>query len=101
MKPIRSRFAAATLFAAFSSTAIAADLHTDNFYNGTAFDIGLRRHVPAILKGELRAAILPLRKDAPIYLAKGARPEFGNAQSMVALKRVEIVPRYQIQLAAR
>ncbi|MGH7989796.1 MAG: beta-galactosidase, partial [Limisphaerales bacterium] len=76
-------------------------LVTDDFYNGNAFDIGLRRHAPDILNGDLRLAILPLRKDAPIYMAEKARPCFGKADSVVALQRIEIVPRYQLQLTAR
>lgn len=75
-------------------------LLTDDFYNGNAFDIGLRRYAPEILNGDLRIQILPLRKDAPIYMAKEARPDFGRAESIVALESVEIVPRYQIQLEA-
>ena len=74
---------------------------TDDFYNGNAFDIGLRRHAPEILKGDLRIAILPLRKDAPIYMAESARPDFGSAASVGVLQRVEIIPRYQSQLTAR
>ncbi len=50
---------------------------TDDFYNGNTFDVGLRRHAPDILHGDLRIAILPLRKDAPIYMAETARPNFG------------------------
>ena len=74
---------------------------TDDFYNGNAFDVGLRRHAPEILTGDLRIEILPLRKDAPIYLAREVRPDFGNQQSVVSLNSVEIIPRYQIQLEAR
>ncbi len=74
---------------------------TDDFYNGNAFDIGLRRHAPDILKGDLRIAILPLRKDAPIYMADRARPDFGQANSVAVLRSVEIIPRYQAQLTAR
>jgi hypothetical protein len=74
---------------------------TDDFYNGNAFDIGLRRHAPEILKGDLRIAILPLRKDAPIYMADSARPDFGSATSVATLQSVEIVPRFQSQLTAR
>ena len=74
---------------------------TDDFYNGNPFDIGLRRHAPDILNGDLRIAILPLRKDAPIYMAETARPHFGNADSVAALQRIEIIPRYQLQLTAR
>jgi hypothetical protein len=73
-------------------------LLTDDFYNGNAFDIGLRRYAPRILNGDLRVEILPLRKDAPVYLAQEARPDFGNKQSVVTLNQIEIVPRYQIQM---
>jgi beta-galactosidase len=73
-------------------------LITDDFYNGNAFDVGLRRHSPEILNGDLRLAILPLRKDAPIYMAEKARPHFRSTGSVVALQRIEIIPRYQLQL---
>jgi beta-galactosidase len=73
-------------------------LVTDDFYNGCPFDIGLRRHAPEILNGQLCVAVLPLRKDAPIYMAKDAWPDLGQAESVVALKRVEIAPRYHVQL---
>jgi hypothetical protein len=76
-------------------------LITDDFYNGKPFDIGLRRAAPEILTGDLRIEILPLRKDAPIYLAKEARPDFANRSSIVSLNRIEILPRYQIELDAR
>ena len=74
---------------------------TDDFYNGNVFDIGLRRDAPEILTGDLHIAILPLRKDAPVYMAEKARPHFGGAASVVALQRIEIIPRYQLQLTAR
>ncbi len=76
-------------------------LVTDDFYNGNKFDVGLRRHAPEILTGDLRVAILPLHNDAPIYMAREARPDFGKAQSIAALKGVDIVPRYQVQLTAQ
>lgn len=75
-------------------------LVTDDFYNGNAWEIGLRRHAPEILTGDLRVAILPLRKDAPIYMAREAKPDFGNADSITELRRIEIVRRYQVQLTA-
>ncbi len=76
-------------------------LVTDDFYNGKTFEIGLRRHAPEILNGDLLVAILPLREDAPIYLAKEAWPDFGSAQSEAVLKGAGIVPRYQVQLTAQ
>lgn len=76
-------------------------LLTDDFYNGNAFEVGLRRYAPEILTGDLRVEILPLRKDAPIYLAKEARPDFGSRQAIVLLNSIEIIPRYPIQLKAQ
>lgn len=75
-------------------------LLTDDFYNGNVLEVGLRRYAPDILKGELRVNILPLQRDAPIYLAPEARPNYGKSQSAVSLNRVEIIPRYQISLKA-
>ena len=76
-------------------------LVTDDFYNGRPFEIGLRRHAPEILNGDLQVAILPLRKDAPIYLAKEARPPSGNQPTVAALRGVALVPRYRVELIAR
>jgi hypothetical protein len=76
-------------------------LITDDFYNGNTFDVGLRRHAPGILDGDLRIAILPLRKDAPIYMPDKARIHFGHGESMADLLGVEVVPRYQVGFTAR
>jgi hypothetical protein len=76
-------------------------LLTDNFYNGNPFEVGLRRYAPEILSGDLRVAILPLRQDAPIYLGKPAQPDFGNAHSVAALRGLQIIPRYSVQLTAQ
>lgn len=65
----------------------------DNFYSGRAFDIGVNRYLPDILTGDLRLEILPLRKDVPIYLPDGAKPEFGASESLVKLQSAEIVNR--------
>jgi beta-galactosidase len=75
-------------------------LLTDDFYNGNKFDIGLRRYAPGISSGDLRVAILPLRKDAPIYFAAEAKPDFRKADSVVVLRGLEIVPNYSVQLTA-
>jgi len=77
------------------------DFITDDFYNGRALDIGLRRHAPDILDGSLRVAIIPLQKNAPIYMAESARPDFGQADSIATIQGVEIIPRYQVQLSVQ
>ncbi|MFT3782932.1 MAG: family 43 glycosylhydrolase [Nibricoccus sp.] len=75
-------------------------LITDQFYNGVEFDLGLARHAPEMVNGELKLEILPLRKDAPIYLADSAKPDFGNGESVAALTSVEIIYRDEVRLKA-
>ena len=72
----------------------------DDFYYGNYFDLGLRRFASELAGADLRLEILPLRKDAPIYLAPSALPNFGKAESKVELKRVEIVNRCEAALTA-
>ena len=76
-------------------------LLTDDFYNGNSFEVGLRRYAPDVLAGDLRVAVLPLRKNAPIYLDRQAKPDFGSTTSVAALRGMEIVPRYTVQLTAK
>ncbi len=75
-------------------------LLTDNFYNGNVFEIGLRRYAPEIYQKGLTLKILPLKKDAPIYLQKEARPDFGSAESFLQLSSVELIPEWKVHLVA-
>jgi beta-galactosidase len=63
----------------------------DNFYNGRTFDLGLNRYAPEILAGDLRMEILPLQKDAPIFIEDKAKPDFGKADSVAKIQNAEIV----------
>lgn len=65
-------------------------LINDDFHNGSIFEIGLRRHAPEILSGELRLEILPLQKDMPVFFEPGARPRFCEAGKALELHAVEI-----------
>ena len=77
-------------------------LLTDDFYTArNKFDVGMRRYAPGILNGDLRVAILPLGKDAPILWRPRAKPDFGKADSVVSLRGLEIIPRYTVQLTAQ
>ena len=66
-------------------------LIADNFYAGREFDLGLKRYGQEIFTGDLRLEILPLRKDAPIYIEPKDRPDFGTADSRAEIQSVEIV----------
>ena len=76
-------------------------LLVDDFYNGNAFEFGLRRHAADLKGSELRFAVLPLQKNAPIYLPESARRDFGADASIATLTRVELVQTATITLAAR
>jgi beta-galactosidase len=67
---------------------------TDDYYNGQPLEIGVRRHAAELKAagGELTIAILPLQKGAPIHLHDSAKPDFGSADRVVSLERVDIAP---------
>jgi hypothetical protein len=72
----------------------------DNFYNGDPFDLGLRRFGPYIYNKELLLKILPLRKDAPIYLPPDAWPKFEDSSSGVALNAIDVIENHSAQFAS-
>ena len=66
-------------------------LIADNFYAGRPFDLGLKRYGQDIFSGDLRLEILPLRKDAPVYIEPKDRPDFGTNSTLLKLQSAEIV----------
>lgn len=76
-------------------------LLTDDFYNGNAFEVGLRRYAPASYRQELLLKILPLRKGAPIHLSADARPDFDGAESVVRLDRVDVIEHHEARFRVR
>lgn len=74
-------------------------LLTDNFYNGKVFEVGLKRYAPQIYQKGLTLKILPLKKDAPIYLQQQALPDFGSSNSCLQLDAVEIVEQREISVS--
>lgn len=55
------------------------------------FDTGLKRYAPEIFTGDLRLEILPLRKDAPVFIEPKNRPGFVKSDSLAGLLSVESV----------
>jgi beta-galactosidase len=70
-------------------------LITDDFYHGAPWEIGLGDIPAAEWKQGLELRILPLRQDAPIYLAAGARPAIPERGQVARLVQVQVVPEYQ------
>jgi hypothetical protein len=71
---------------------------TDDYYNGQPLEIGLRRHAADLKDGELTIAILPLQKNAPIFMAPSARPDFGAADSLAVLRSADLVPNQTVEI---
>jgi len=42
--------------------------------------------------------VLPLRADAPIYLPREHRPDFGDRTQLAELRTVKVVPVYRIEI---
>jgi beta-galactosidase len=68
----------------------------DNFYNGTPWTLGLKRFLHAGPLATLDLSILPLRKDAPIYLQQNAWPTFSDTGQIDLLKSITWIPEYQL-----
>jgi len=73
---------------------VGGKLFTDDFYDGAAWIIGLKDIPRAELAKGLELRILPLRKDAPIYLPKGAWPNFTTSGEVAEIDSVKIRPEY-------
>jgi hypothetical protein len=69
----------------------------DWYYNGQRwqFDLG---NLQAKRQGPLTLTVLPLRADAPIYLPREHRPDFGGKPQLAELKAVKVVPVYRVEL---
>jgi hypothetical protein len=70
-------------------------LITDDFYHGAPWEIGLRNIPAADLNQGLELKILPLRQDAPIYLAAGAKPAIPAGGQVVQVTDVRVLPEYR------
>lgn len=73
---------------------------TDNFYNGKPFEIGLKRFSEDIYNREVTIKILPLQKDAPIYIQKEYKPDFKQENNILLQPKVEIYEKQTIKLIA-
>jgi hypothetical protein len=72
-------------------------LLTDNFYNGESWRIGLRRFHQEIDKTALDLQILPMRRDAQVFVEVKYRIPSGKGQ-IVDLTDLALVPQYQLTI---
>jgi hypothetical protein len=70
----------------------------DDFYNGSAWEVGLKRFLPESFGKKLEVSVLPLPRKAPIYLDARAW-ETMNAEGQTAkVLGVEMLPEYEVVL---
>jgi len=65
-------------------------LIADDFYFGRAWEVGLRRFLPDLLTAPLTLKILPLRQDAPVYIAPEKRPDFFGAEQVIQFNQAHL-----------
>ena len=70
----------------------------DQFYYGAPWEIGLRRFRSAAEGQALTLRILPLRRDAPIYLPPERWPDFGGSPAIARLGPIELFACYRVLL---
>jgi hypothetical protein len=76
-------------------------LITDDFYHGAPWEIGLREIPAADLKQGLDLQILPLRADAPIYLAAEARASLPAGGQVARVTEARLLPVYEAVASLR
>lgn len=69
----------------------------DSFYSGHTWEIGLKGFQPEIQQ-PLTLTILPLRKDAPIYLDENVKATLPNTDQVAEIKSISISPEYKLTL---
>ncbi len=69
----------------------------DDYYYGETWTIGLKRFA-AKLDAPLTLTVMPLRKDAPIYLDDAVRATLPDTDQVAVVKSVKLVPQYALRL---
>jgi len=73
-----------------------ATMLDDQFFNGSVWEVGLKRFAHEI-GDPLTLAILPMRRDAPLYLDRGVADMVKGDQT-AEIMAVTVVPQYALHL---
>jgi hypothetical protein len=76
-------------------------LLVDNFFNGTEWQIGLKRFLSGPSSPTFSLQILPLNRQAPIFFEPGMQPRFDKDGQAGTLDSVEALPEYEVDLSRR
>ncbi|MGD0829393.1 MAG: beta-galactosidase, partial [Terracidiphilus sp.] len=70
----------------------------DDFYNGRAWEIGMKRYLPESFGKKLEVSVLPLPQKAPIYLDARAWQAINAEKQTAKVIAVELLPEYEVIL---
>jgi hypothetical protein len=73
-------------------------LLADDYFKGTPWEVGLKRFLPEVLHRPLDLKVLPLRKDAPIYIPRNAWPKFDSRGQVAEVDSVRLIAEYDIRV---
>ena len=68
----------------------------DDFYNGRAWEIGLKRFLPEAFGKNLQISILPLSRNLPIYLDARAWKAIDDDGQSAHVSGVDLLPEYEV-----
>jgi hypothetical protein len=74
-----------------------ATMLDDEYFYGPAWTIGLKRFAEQI-KSPLTLTVLPLRKDAPIYIDDAVRAALPADDQVARVISVKVIPQYRLDL---
>lgn len=74
-----------------------ATMLDDHYYSGKIWEIGLKKFTDEI-QHPLTLTILPLRKDAPIYIDEAVRAKLPTSDQVAEIKSVTLIPEYKLTL---
>jgi hypothetical protein len=73
----------------------------DNFFNGTVWEVGLKHFELNKISNGIDLMILPLRKDAPLYIPSNLWPDFKGRSQIAKVNSFKTYPEYEIKLTVR
>jgi beta-galactosidase len=73
-------------------------LLADDFYKGMTWEIGMKRFATESFGKNLELKIMPLRKDAPIYMPASAWPEFPLTGEIADVSGIHALPEYEVRV---
>ena len=70
----------------------------DDFFFGRTWEIGLKRFAADLGNQPITLKLLPLRRDAPVYISPDRRPDFSECEQIVHVGRISAEVEHAIEV---